>query len=166
MTPEQKKLLEDFEGVIKSMNEQRLAEAPEHVRQLGLVIRRSVRTKSVMGLRRFLVRHKVLADDDQILMKHLRSFRDYLITQRVDLKDLEPAARSRLRQATLRQQDEDQMTSDYKLTTARGESLFCRNCRWFVAAPNDGDGDATKSCVELGTKGADAACFGFKHKSN
>lgn len=57
------------------------------------------------------------------------------------------------------------MTDDYRLSRARGEDLRCRECVHFITAPNDcdpHDANASKSCVELGTKGADQACVGFK----
>lgn len=83
----------------------------------------------------------------------------------IDLKDLEPDARARLRARTLAGDDASRMTDDYRAGLERGADLRCRDCRWFVQAPNDGDSadvDQTKSCVALGTKGADAACFGFQ----
>ncbi len=83
----------------------------------------------------------------------------------IDLKDLEPEARARLRAHTLASEDASCMTDDYRAGLERGRDLRCRDCRWFVKAPTDcdlNDPNAMKSCVELGTKGADAACFGFR----
>lgn len=83
----------------------------------------------------------------------------------IDLKDLEPDARARLRARTLASDDASQMTDDYRAGLERRSDLRCRDCQWFVQAPNDGDltnVDQSKSCVELGTKGADVACFGFQ----
>ena len=75
---------------------------------------------------------------------------------------MEPEARSRLRLLTLDNDDMEKATTDYRDGSLSGADLRCRDCCWFVTAPNDDDGDDhDKSCVELGTKGADKACVGF-----
>jgi hypothetical protein len=154
--PDNQTAMTDLESRIKQWRESMLASAPAHIRALGLILRRSVRTGSLAGLRRFVRKHGI-----DVPQSMLRSFRDYLITQRIDLKDLEPAAREALREQTLASEDEAIQTEDYRQGVRDGDDLRCRDCRWFVIAPNDDSPASGQTCVELGTKGADQACFGF-----
>jgi hypothetical protein len=146
----------ELEELIRNEMMKRLAQAPEPVRRLGKIIRRSVRTGQLHELRRFFYRHGIRVRPEQTAR-----FRDHLILERIDLKDLEPAARARLRTHTLASDDASQMTDDYRLAIQAGDQLYCRSCRWFVTAPQDGSESGSKSCVELGTKGADVACYGY-----
>ena len=160
MDEKEKAMLEDFERQMREYVQRVLDAAPEHVRTLGLIIRKSITTGKLNALWRFCLKHAV-----DITKGHLPLFRDWLITQRIDLKDLEPEARERLRKHTLRFQDACKMTPDYRAGMLGGKSMHCRDCKYFVRAPNDGDPDlnnppADKSCVALGTKGADVACYG------
>jgi len=135
--------------------EEQLRAAPELVRAAAAVIREN----DLESFKDFLHRNMVAVPDE-----HAAAFRDYIITRRIDLKDLEPEARVRLRQTTLEANPDDlkDATGDYLAGKAGGVDLRCRLCGWFVKAPNDGEGDSQdKSCVALGTKGADAACPGF-----
>lgn len=161
-TPAQERMLENFEAALKDFRRKTLAEAPEHIRRLGKILRRSVESGSLLSLKRFLDRHL-----DEV-PRPLEAFRDYLIINRIDLKDLEPEARHRLRKRTLATQDRTLATTDYRQAAVqarkRGEQVYCRDCRWFVTAPRDGNERAELSCVQLGTKGADVACVGFTAK--
>lgn len=135
------------------------ANQPLHLATLSAIVRRSVATGRLGALHRWCNKRGIAISRHQ-----LEVFRDLLITRLFDLRDLEPDARRRLRRRQLAGQDVRQMTADYRRGTARGDDLRCRDCRFFVTAPNDGDGrDASgdKSCAALGTKGADAACVGF-----
>lgn len=153
-----------FQEQMKQWREQMLASLPAHLRVLGRILRRSIKYNSLLGLRRFLRKHRI---DVPMSESGLRTFRDLLIIQRIDLKDLEPQARARLRLRTLRDQDLGEATNEYRTGRAAGLDLRCRDCRYFVEAPNDGDGDDhDKSCVELGVKGVDLACAGFTTKPN
>ena len=149
----------DLEDRIKAWREQALKQLPAHVRALSPILRRAVHTHRVRRLQRWCHKHGF-----DIPRRQLPLFRDFLITQLVDLKDLEPDARARLRHHWLAQQDPSQMTDDYLAGVRSGADLRCRGCRWFVRAPSDDDrADPTddKSCVALGTKGVDVACYGF-----
>lgn len=159
LSEDEKKLLLNFEEKLKAWNEQQLLEAPEHIKRLGNIIRISVISGSLNTFGRFLTKHKVDVPESRLLQ-----FRDYLITKRHDLRDLEPAARARLRLFKLKNDDRAQMSPDYQLALKRHEDLFCRDCRYFVVAPHDGTEGGDKACVEFGTKGADAACVGFTSK--
>ena len=164
LSPEDRAQLEQFERQLKQWQERTLANAPDHIRALGPILRKSVETGLVNGLWRFCLKHGI-----DVPRRQLALFRDYLITQRFDLKDLEPAARARVRLHVLRSEDKANMTRDYRLGQLAGVKMTCMECRYFVTAPDDGDPndpDSTKSCVDLGTKGADAACFGFTRPPN
>ena len=126
--------------------------SPPHLVRLGKLLRRSVEKDTTVKLRRFLTEQNI-----HVKRKDLPIFRDLLIVGRVDLKDLEPEARKRLRARTLLGEDPEMMTADYKDAMSSDDLPTCRDCEWFVKAP---DGEE-KSCVEFGTKGADMACFGF-----
>jgi hypothetical protein len=136
-----------------------LAGLPSHLRSLAKLVRRSVATGRLNALDRWCKRRGLV-----VRRSRLRAFRDYLITRLLELKDLEPAARARLRRDALATEDERQMTDDYRRGVQAGDDLRCRDCRYFVTAPSDGDrtdASADKPRVALGTKGADLACFGF-----
>jgi hypothetical protein len=135
--------------------QKQLKTAPEIVQAAAEVIREN----NLESFKDFLHRNLIPVPDE-----HAAAFRDFIITQRIDLKDLEPAARARLRQTTLETNSDDlkDATSDYLCGKSGGIDLRCRHCEWFVKAPNDGDGDNhDKTCVALGTKGTDEACPGF-----
>ena len=148
--------LDALEARLCKMREKVLADAPAHIRRLGRILRRSAETDNLVRLRRYLRGH-----DIKVARKDLPAVRDYLIINRIDLKDLEPAARERLRARTLIKEDPRLMSLDYRKVAQRGEVPSCRDCRWFVTPPEDGEQDEEKSCVAMGTKGADQACFGF-----
>lgn len=140
--------------------EEQWENTPEHIKELGGVVRRSV-DHDVAELESFLSKHGIPVDRER-----LEEFRDLLIVRRVDLKDLEPAARARLRARTLQHDDHRQMTADYVAAVNAGELPRCRDCRWFVTAPQDGSPTGDQACTALGTKGSDQACFGFTKSSN
>lgn len=136
------------------------ASLPSHIQKLCTIVRRSVVTGRLGALDRWCKRQGLA-----IGRRQLGPFRDFLITRLLDLQELEPDARARLRQQNLVGQDARQMSEDYRRGLERGEDLRCRDCRYFVAAPDDGDPNDTscdKSCVALGTKGADRACLGYR----
>lgn len=160
-SPHDELALKDFETKLKAWQEEQLLEAPEQVRRVANVVRISVATGSTRAFGKFLRKYGIDVQESR-----LEQFRDYLITRRHDLKDLEPAARNRLRRFILKDEDPTRMTSDYKMMQAAREQPFCRDCRYFVEAPHDGEPDGEKACVEFGTKGADLACYGFTTKSN
>jgi hypothetical protein len=149
----------DLEKQIAEWREHMRRKLPPHVSKLRHILRRSVHTHRFSALERWCQKH-----GPRIHPSRLPLLRDFLVTQFLDLKDLEPGARARLRLYKLGQQDKRQMTNDYLTGIRSGQALQCRDCRWFVKAPNDGDLNDPhhdKSCVELGTKGVDVACFGF-----
>jgi len=151
--------IQAFEEAVKKWQEKALEKAPERVKTLGPILRKSVRTGSISALVRFCKKHEI-----DVKRRDMESFRDWLITQRFDMKDLEPAARERLRFKTLRGQPKEEMSQSYAAGIRKGEKLKCRDCIWFVKAPLDGDKndpDSNKACVEFGTKGSDDACYGF-----
>src|SRR5579871_4554718 len=149
----------DFDQQVAEWREAALKQLPAHVRALGPILRRSVRTHRFVALERCCKRHGFTIE-----RRRLPLFRDFLITQRLDLKDLEPDARARLRLHYLGSQDKSCMTADYRDAARAGDAPLCRDCCFFITPPNDADPsdpNATKSCVELRTKGSDVACFGF-----
>lgn len=156
LTPAQEEQLAKLQKAIDRYNLALSRGVPEHVKELGEVIRRSLGKKSLVEFRRFLREHGY-----QIMRKDLEDFRDFLIINRPDLKDLEPQARARLRARTLLADKASKMTKDYRQAAASGVSPRCRDCRYFVNPPNDGEDNSDKSCVQMGTKGADLACYGF-----
>lgn len=157
----QEKTLQDFDEKISKSAETRLLMTPEQEEALWKVIRRSTETGSLVKLKRFLRDSKI-----DIAAKDLMSFRDYLIIRTIELKDLEPDARARLRDRLLAIEDPREMTDDYRRATCSGAVPRCRDCRWFMAAPQDSDDDGEKSCVEMGTKGTDQACLGYTFPPN
>jgi len=143
-------LLEERKGELKAL----LSGQPKAIRKVSKIIR----SGDIKKFRQLLRREGIHIYDE-----YLEPFRDYLITKRLDLKDMEPGARARLRALSLDTQDLSDATKDYTDAVLSGiVGLSCRDCQWFVKAPNDGDGNNhDKSCVELGTKGKDMACVGF-----
>lgn len=148
--------LDTLEERLRTLREKMLADAPAHLKKLGKILRRSVETGKFAKLRRFFRVNSIVVSRED-----LPAMRDLLIIKRIDLKDLEPAARERLRARTLSKENPIMMSKDYQEAAQRGEIPSCRDCEWFVQAPNDGEKDDEKSCVAMGTKGADQACFGF-----
>jgi len=146
----------DVEQVAAKAREALLSTAPEHVRRLGGILRGCIESGKHDKLKTFLEEEGL--DVDVTLMGE---FRDVLIVGRIDLMDLVPAARERLRTRTLANQPQDSMTDEYRAAEAAGKKLHCRDCRYFVVPPRDGTDEADKACVEFGTKGIDKACFGF-----
>ena len=159
LSPAQRRVLSDYERRIREAQQVLEATAPIHIKRLGKIIRRSLAKNTLVKFKRFLKEHRA-----GISKQDLPAFMDYLIINRIDLKDLEPAARERLRARNLTNDDTRQMTKDYREATADGGIPHCRDCRWFVTAPMDGEDNSEKSCVEMGTKGVDTACFGFIEK--
>ncbi|KKL64753.1 hypothetical protein LCGC14_2161830 [marine sediment metagenome] len=149
-----KKDLEELIAKHKEELEEVLRRGPKVIREVAGIIR----SGDLKKFRKFLRRHNIVIMNDDAA-----SFRDYLILRRIDLRDLEPEARVRLRTGTLANQDPTQVTDDYlQGTLSPGIDLHCRDCKWFVTAPNDDAGENhDKSCVTMGTKGIDKACFGF-----
>lgn len=144
-----------IEKKLKELQNSILAQAPAHIKKLGKILRR----RSIFSLHRFLVEHGY---SGKILPRDLPVFMDYLITQRIDLKDMHEEARVRLRNRTLVGQPPEAKTDDYKKYVEEGSKyVYCRDCEWFVKAPPDEE----KSCVQLGgTKGIDEPCYGFTKK--
>lgn len=163
LTPEERQHLETLETEIEQAQKQLLEQTPEHIIELGSVIRRSIETESLDEFRTFLEEHTIEFAGGE---RELYRFRDLLITQRIDMKDFEPSARARLRAYTLGSEDPNTMSLDYQAVASTGELPRCRNCRWFVTPPNDGEENADKSCVAMGTKGADQACYGFTNAAS
>ena len=156
LTVAQRELLIEYERRLKTAGEAILQEAPEHVKELGNIIRKSVASGSMVKFKRFLKEH-----DIDIGVRDLEAFRDHLIIHRIDLKDLEPEARSRIFLLAHVRENPSNMTEDFRTEIQINSHPKCRDCQWFVTAPNDSDDNAEKSCVEMGTKGADRACYGF-----
>jgi len=155
-TSSQEKMLHDFDEKISKSVETRLQITAEQDASLAKIIRRSTETGSLVKLARILKHHGI-----DIPKRNLRNFRDYLIINRMDMKDLEPQARERLREYFLRGDGKANMSDDYRQSVCSGSVPKCRGCRWFVTAPDDSDTNSELSCVEMGTKGADDACVGY-----
>lgn len=158
LTPEERQHLETLETEIQKAQKELLEQTPEHILELGNVLRRSIETEGLDEFRSYLQEHTIEIAGGE---RELYRFRDLLITQRIDMKDLEPDARARLRTYTLAAEDQNTMSLDYQTVASTGTLPRCRDCQWFVTPPNDGEENADKSCVAMGTKGADQACFGF-----
>ena len=159
LSHEEKGRFEDFEADIQKAKDQILGSVPEDIANLGTLLRECLATGDYSEFRRFLDER-----DLRFEKGHLEHLADLIIVQRFDLKDLEPAARTRLRHRTLLNEDPAMMTVDYKAAVDASGIPSCRDCHWFINGPDDmGDHD-NKSCVALGTKGADQACFGFTRK--
>ena len=158
LSPEQRAQLADFEKRLEDAKTRILGMAAPHLQALGKILRRSVEHETLAAFKRFLLKHQLWNGG---IARNLALFRDFLILSRIDLKDLEPAARARLRTYTLRAQDADKMTPDYRAGYLARADMRCRDCKYFVTAPHDQEPNGDKSCVELGTKGADRACYGY-----
>lgn len=143
-------------GTEVEQRESFLKALPEHLAILGAVVRESVQTGDLERFATYLAEQGISMPTEQ-----LEHFRDLVIVRRLDLKDLEPAARERLRARTLKTQSSLLQSADYRAAVERGETPRCRDCAHFVTAPHDDTPGGEKSCVELGTKGVDAACFGY-----
>lgn len=155
--------LTNLEEQIAAWRADALKRLPPHTQALGRILRTSVRTHRLNAFARWCRRRGFAISRPALAM-----FRDFLITQHVGLKDLEPEARARLRAPWLAGEREQHQTADYAEGIAAGADLRCRDCAWFVHAPRDGDAadpHTDQSCVELGTKGADRACYGFTRPS-
>lgn len=124
---------------------------PAKAKRLGKILRR----RSLFFFKSFLRSVNLL---DKIPPEMVPLFMDYLTIKHFDLQDLEPGARSRLREAKLDDQSEDVKTPDYKhYVDGSDDPPSCKHCAWFVTPPA-GEED---SCVALGTKGPDFPCYGF-----
>jgi hypothetical protein len=145
--PELQKKLDD---VKKRM----LADSPEHIQKLGKILRR----RSIFSLHRFLVEQGLAG---QVKKSDLPILLDYLITQRIDLQDMEPQARKNLRDRTLEGQPLEEMSHDYTVHVFGGSIKECKHCKWFMEVPDDEE----KHCVALGSKGSDFPCYGFTSKN-
>jgi len=146
----------EIEARIVAQRKQYLESLPGHLKELGDILRKSVTDGDLEPLAQFLAKHEIDVPRDK-----LEQFRDLLIVRRLDLKDLEPDARRRLRSRVVADQDEAQMTPDYLAAKRAGITPRCRGCRYFTIPPNDGSPNGDKACVSLGTKGVDEACFGY-----
>lgn len=145
----------ELDKKLKSIHEEIYKVTREDLHKLGKILRK----RSVFFFKRFLKKHKI-----KMPAEHIPLFMDYLITKRIDLKDMEPAARVRLREYMLKNQPKDLKTRDYLLYVeselAPSDPVTCKSCRWFIVAP-PGEHD---TCVELGTKGSDRPCYGYVKK--
>jgi hypothetical protein len=153
--------LESFKADLDAAKAEILESVPEHVIALGGIIRKGIETGTIDSFRAFLEEHSISFEEDW-----LYDLRDLIIIQRFDLMELEPEARERLRHRTLAQDSSVAPSSDYLEACNTGSVPHCRDCRWFVKAPSDGDDKSELSCVQMGTKGADQACVGFKFKDS
>lgn len=159
LTEDDRKHVEGLESEMARAREELLDKVPEELVELGNILRRSVEKGDLEEFKQFLEDSSITitVDDSQ-----LEGLRDLLIIQRVDTKDLEQSARFRLRDRTLLNDDPAAATADYTSAVASsGHAPSCKHCDWFVTPPNDGGENSEKSCVEMGTKGADKACYGF-----
>jgi hypothetical protein len=144
----------NIEEKVKELHQQMLAASPKRVKKLGKILR----SRSVLRLRWFLAKHGYAG---KIAPSDLPLFMDYLITQRIDLKDMEPEARKNLRAYSLRNEPDSEKTEDYREHVENAkEPKTCKHCKWFMEKPPGED----KNCVALGTKGIDRACHGFTLK--
>lgn len=152
-------VLEAFEAELGAAKKRILEDVPEHIIALGGIIRDGIEEGTIASFRDFLNEHSIPFQEDW-----LHDLRDLIVIQRFDLKDLEPEARQRLRRRTL-EQDAHVPTDDY-VAACKSGIPNCRDCEWFVNAPNDSDDNSELSCVQMGTKGADLACVGFTNKDS
>lgn len=151
--------LSDVETQLMAARQSYAEQLPEHLKLLGELVRESVATGDLFGIWTFL--HDQGID---VPNREMVTFRDLLIVKRLDLKDLEPAARERLRAKMLADEDPSLASSDYLDAVHSGANPRCRDCKYFVVAPNDGEPGGDQPCVNFGTKGTDAACLGFTKK--
>ena len=144
----------EIEKKLDAIKSQLLASAPKNVQMLGKILRRG----SMFFFKQFLKKNNLL---HQIPNNMVPLFRDYLIVNRTDLKDMWPESRSRLREATLEGQPEEEKTEDYKkYIDDSDDPPTCKHCSWFVDIPEGEE----KTCVAMGTKGTDFPCYGFTLK--
>jgi hypothetical protein len=144
----------DLEKKLEAIKSQLLVSASKNIQILGKILRRG----SLFFFKQFLKKHKLL---HQIPQNTVPLFMDYLIVNRIDLKDMWPESRSRLREATLENQPDTEKTEDYlKYIDDSDDPPTCKHCVWFVDAPEGEE----KSCVSMGTKGCDFPCYGFTLK--
>lgn len=144
----------ELEKKLEAIKSQLLASASHNVQILGKILRRG----SLFFFKQFLKKNKLL---HQIPEGMVSLFRDYLIVNRIDLKDMWYESRSRLREATLEGQPEEEKTEDYKRYIDDSEDPpTCKHCLWFVDVPEGEE----KTCVAMGTKGSDFPCYGFTLK--
>jgi hypothetical protein len=148
--------VDDLEAQFAAVRQKYLEALPEHLRTLGDILRRTVAENDLAPLAKFLAEQEI-----EVAADKLEHFRDLLIVRRLDLKDLEPDARQRLRSRVVAIQDSTQMTADYVAAKTAGAVPRCRGCRYFVTPPNDGSVDGDKACVSFGTRGGDEACYGY-----
>jgi hypothetical protein len=163
LSAEDHERLAELEQQLAEWRRRALDALPAHARALGPLLRRSVRTGRTNALARWCKRQNI-----RVRRRDLLALRDYLITRHLALRDLEPDARARLRDKALEREDLSLATPDYLGGIRAGDDLRCRDCHWFVEAPKDDDPvdmNDGKSCVELGTKGADRACAGFTRRA-
>jgi hypothetical protein len=132
--------------------------SPARYRKLEKVLR----SRSVRKFREFIIKHKMAG---KISKELTPLFMDYLVTKHVNLQDMEPEARARLRGVMVESQVDEEMTDDYREHVEQSKSpCTCKDCRYFMEAPED-EGDDAKHCVAMGAKGIDEACYGFTKKS-
>ena len=144
--------MEHGTGTMKGVDDDKL----KIIAQSAPLIRESVETGNLEEFAQFLQEQGM-----DIPKERLSEFRDYVILRRPDCMDLIPAARARLREKCLSEQDV-QPTVDY-LSTIMGEvELSCGDCKHFTNPPMDGDGvDEQKPCLQLGALHDDSICYGF-----
>lgn len=144
---------------LEAARRRQLESLPEDQKALGAILRKSVLDGDLNELAAYLEQHELF-----VARERLVEFRDYLIVTRIDLKDLEPSARERLRAHTLELENPLLKSPDFRRIEAAGQTPRCRDCQYFVRPPMDGSTDGDKACTYFGAKGADVACFGFKSK--
>jgi len=161
LSTEERGRIEAFEADIQKAKDRILDSVSEDIANLGALIKESLATGDLSEFQGFLAKQEM-----HFAGSKLEYLRDLIIVQRFDLKEFEPEARLRLRQRTLLAEDPAMMTPDYKAAVEKDGIPHCRDCRWFVTGPTDMGALDDKSCVELGTKGADQACIGFTFKED
>lgn len=156
LTKEQEAALLNLRAQLATWQTKQAGPVPLHIQILGHILRRSAATGKLGAFRRFLRRHKIECANELVSL-----FRDSLIVQRADLRDLQAAARMRLRLASLRDQEDVQMTADYRQAKTDREAVHCRDCHFLRHAPMDDGPESQKTCADLGAQGSDVACYGF-----
>ena len=144
-----------LEQKLQALKNEVLEHTKKDIEKLGKILRR----RGLFSFKMFLRKRKI-----NLPQEHIPLFMDYLITKRIDLKDMEGDARQRLRQHLLKDEPENVKTEHYRLYVENcrppNTPTTCKDCLWFMLAP---PGEHT-SCVKLGTKGSDAPCYGFVKK--